>query len=159
MNRTWDVHRDRPIYIGKPRQLLMAALVGMLFALSLLAPTLLRVTANVSESDLPGVGLFYDGAARIGFQGLSLGLTIVIFLAIYKFLPNTNHPTPIMLPRLDALDGPAVSLPRLAPPLPALRQRSKVRGEIARAPQLPPGQGGILDRYRGAEPRCTLPGY
>ena len=90
VNRAWDVHRDRPIYIGKPRQLLMAALVGMLFALSLLAPTLLRVTANVSESDLPGVGLFYDGAARIGLQGLSLGLTIVIFLAIYKFLPNTK---------------------------------------------------------------------
>lgn len=90
VNRAWDVHRDRPIYISKPRQLLMAAAAGGLFALSLSVPTLLRVTARVSESDLPGFDLFYDTAARILLQGFSLGLTVIIFLVLYKFLPNTK---------------------------------------------------------------------
>ena len=90
VNRAWDIHKDRPIYISKPRQLLMAVGVGGIFALSLSALTLVRITARVPEPDLPGLGLLYDAAARVFLHGASLGLTMVIFLVLYKFLPNTK---------------------------------------------------------------------
>jgi membrane protein len=85
INRAWDVRRDRPIYIGKPRQLLMALAFGTLFLLSLSAASAARLA-----SDLTGLGDVYDSFGRFVLQGISLALTFTIFLLTYKFMPNTK---------------------------------------------------------------------
>jgi membrane protein len=84
-NRAWDVRRDRPLYIGKPRQLLMALAFGGLFLLSLSAASAARLA-----SELTGLGDLYDQFSRFVLQGIALALTFAIFLLIYKFIPHTN---------------------------------------------------------------------
>ena len=90
VNRAWDVHKDRPIYIGKPRQLLMALSVGILFFLSVGSATFVRVATRLTETDATGLGWLFDTVGRIAIQGLSFLLTLSIFLLIYKFMPNTK---------------------------------------------------------------------
>ena len=90
VNRAWDVATDRPIYIGKPRQLLMALGVGILFFLSLGAASLVRVAEELGEREITGVGFLFDTVGRFLLQGTSFLLTLCIFLLIYKFLPNTK---------------------------------------------------------------------
>ena len=90
INRAWDIHTDRPIYIGKPRQLLMALSVGILFALSVSSATVVRTAGDLSGFDVPVLGFLVNTAGQIMLQTLSLGLMIVIFLLVYKFMPNTK---------------------------------------------------------------------
>ncbi len=90
INRAWDIHTDRPIYIGKPRQLLMAIGVGVLFALSVSSATVVRTAETLSRFDVPVLSFLVDTGGRVMLQVLSLGLTIPIFLLVYKFMPNTR---------------------------------------------------------------------
>ncbi len=90
VNRAWDVHKDRPIYIGKPRQILMAAGVGVMFGTSVGAAALLRVAGLASETDVAGSGLAGETLGRLFLQAVSFALTLLIFLVVYKFLPNTK---------------------------------------------------------------------
>ena len=80
VNRAWDVHQDRPFYIAKPRQLAMAVGVGLLFLLSMSTTTALQFLGGILEN--AGVNL----VTRI----LPFFFTLAIFLAIYKFIPNTR---------------------------------------------------------------------
>ena len=90
VNRAWDVHRDRPAYIGKPRQLLMAFGVGVLFVMSMGAATVARIAADVGENDTFDVSFAVETLGSLLLQGTSFGLTVVIFLLIYKLMPNTK---------------------------------------------------------------------
>ena len=90
INRAWDVHRDRPIYISKPRQLLMALSVAVLFYLSMSAATLVRVAGRLEPPDVPGMDFVYEAAGRALLQGMSFLLILCIFLLVYKFTPNTK---------------------------------------------------------------------
>ena len=90
INRAWDIHTDRPIYIGKPRQLLMALSVGFLFAISTSSATVVRTAEDLSRFDVPVLSFLVDTAGQIMLQTLSFALMIVIFLLIYKFMPNTK---------------------------------------------------------------------
>ena len=90
VNRAWDVARDRPIYVGKPRQLLMALGVGILFFLSLGAASFGQVAQELAELEVTGVGFLFDTVGRFLLQGISFLLTLCIFLLIYKFVPNTK---------------------------------------------------------------------
>ena len=90
VNRAWDVHRDRPIYIGKPRQLLMALGVGTLFFASLSAASLVRAAEALPQSDIAALRLLSGAVVRFALQGTSLLLTLCIFLLIYRFMPNTK---------------------------------------------------------------------
>ena len=90
VNRAWDVHKDRPLLVGKPRQLVMALGVGVLFMLSLSTATFARVAGRLSESDVPGVGFLAEAVGVVLLQGSSFVLSLCIFLLIYKFLPNTR---------------------------------------------------------------------
>ena len=80
VNRAWDVHQDRPFYVAKPRQLAMAAGVGVLFLLSMSTTTALQFLGGILEN--AGV----NAVTRI----LPFFFTLAIFLAIYKFIPNTK---------------------------------------------------------------------
>jgi membrane protein len=83
VNRAWDVHKDRPIYIRKLRDLSMALGTGVLFLLSLGATGLFSI---IGDRELPGLVPAVDVLAR--FFGFFMSLAI--FLVIYKFLPNTK---------------------------------------------------------------------
>ena len=90
INRAWDIHTDRPIYINKPRQLLMATSVGVLFALSLSSAAVVRTSEDLESLDIPVLSLLVNTAGQIVLQVISLSLMIVIFMMIYKFMPNTK---------------------------------------------------------------------
>ena len=90
VNRAWDVHKDRPLYISKPRQLVMALGVGILFFLSLSAATVVRLADRFADSDVAGVGFLVNIGGRVMLQGFSFLLMVSIFLLLYKFLPNTK---------------------------------------------------------------------
>ena len=90
INRAWDIPKDRPIYIGKPRQLLMALSAGMLFSISLASATIARTSAHIVESGLPIPAFLVQTIGEIILQCVSLSLMIIIFLLMYKLLPNTK---------------------------------------------------------------------
>ena len=85
VNRAWNVRRERPFFIGKPRQLLLLIAFAVLFTLSLAVVSTARLA-----SELTGLGQVYDILARFFLQGVSLVLTYAIFLITYKFMPNTK---------------------------------------------------------------------
>lgn len=88
INRAWDIQTDRPLYKGKPRQLFMALLVGVLFVLSVGAAALVRMDTTLSQYDFPLQGFFIEQLGRMLLQGISFILVLAIFLSIYKFMPN-----------------------------------------------------------------------
>ena len=90
VNRAWDVHKDRPIYLEKPRQILMATAVGAMFVTSVGAAALLRMAGIASETDVAGSGLATETFGRLFLQAVSFSLTLTMFLVVYKFLPNTK---------------------------------------------------------------------
>ena len=90
INRAWDVHKDRPFFVSKPRQLAMALGVGILFLLSLSTASFVGLAGRYSESDLPGLGFLVDVGGRVLLQGAAFLLTLSTFLMVYKFMPNTK---------------------------------------------------------------------
>ena len=90
INRAWDIPNDRPIYIGKPRQLLMALSVGLLFTISVTSATIARTSERIIGSDLPIPPSLVQTIGEVILQLVSLSLMIVIFLLMYKLLPNTK---------------------------------------------------------------------
>ena len=90
VNRAWDVQKDRPIFINKPRQMLMALAVGLMFLTSLGASTAVRMAEEFARHDLPALDFMIEAGGRIMLQAFAASLTLVTFLMMYKFLPNTK---------------------------------------------------------------------
>ena len=90
VNRAWDVHRDRPFFISKPRQLAMALGTGLLFTLSMGSATVARFSDRLDQFDVPGLTFLVDVFGLVLLQGTSFILMLAIFLLIYKFMPNTK---------------------------------------------------------------------
>ena len=90
VNRAWDIRRDRPFYLGKPRQLLMGAAIGPMFLLSVGMATLARSASRLQDFGFPGHEFFVKNIAQALLQGSSLLLMVGLFLMIYKYLPNTR---------------------------------------------------------------------
>jgi membrane protein len=83
INRAWDIHIDRPFLVRKALELGMALGVGLLFLLSLGASSILTI---LSSADVAAVG----AAVQFGARVVALLLSLVIFLLLYKFIPNTR---------------------------------------------------------------------
>ena len=90
VNRAWDVHRDRPFHISKPRQLAMALGVGVMFLVSLGSATAVRLSERFADSDVAGAAFLVNVGGQVLLQGTALLLTLGTFLMIYKFMPNTK---------------------------------------------------------------------
>ena len=90
VNRAWDIQRDRPFYIDKPRHIIMAVSVAPLFLMSFITTAALEVLGNV---DFPLIGripfLDHDGI-NLMTRPLPFVFSLAIFLLIYKFIPNTR---------------------------------------------------------------------
>ena len=90
VNRAWDVHKDRPFYIDKVRNLLMAVGVGALFLTSMAFTTSLQILGRV---DVPGIGRLEwleHGGINLLTRPLPFIFTLIIFLMVYKHVPNTE---------------------------------------------------------------------
>ena len=90
VNRAWDIRQNPPFYKNKPRQLVMASGVGMLFVLSVGITSFMQWATTIeigsrSASDILG-GEIFAVILRIPAALISFS----IFLLIYKFLPNTK---------------------------------------------------------------------
>lgn len=90
VNRAWDVVENRPFYVSKFRQLIMAAGTGILFAASMSIATLVRVTSSITASEVPGIQPFIGTGSLVALQAGSFLLMLAIFLMLYKYLPNTK---------------------------------------------------------------------
>ena len=51
---------------------------------------MVRLAGRLSDSDVVGVGLLVNVGSKVLLQGTALLLTIIIFLLIYKLMPNTK---------------------------------------------------------------------
>ncbi len=90
VNRAWDVHADRPFFINKPRQLGMAAGVGLLFLLSMTIIAVVRATDQFISADAQGLSFALHWLTPVLLQGSSFLMTAGMFLLMYKFMPNTK---------------------------------------------------------------------
>ena len=96
INRAWDVHADRPFFINKPRQLAMAAGVGLLFLLSLSIVAVSRTTDQLVEAEAQKLVPLIGWVAPLGWvapvvlQISSFMLTSAMFMLMYKYMPNTR---------------------------------------------------------------------
>ena len=90
INRAWDIHNDRPIYIGKPRHILMVISAGLMFATSMSSAAVVRTAQELPGLDLPVIGFVIDNMGHLILQGVSFTLMLVIFLMMYKVIPNTK---------------------------------------------------------------------
>ncbi len=90
VNRAWDVHEDRPFFIAKPQQIGMALGVGILFLLSASATSAIELLSDPSRDlEIPGRGFFLSlGLGHLALRGVPWAITLLIFLLVYRFLPN-----------------------------------------------------------------------
>ena len=90
VNRAWDIEQDRPFYIDKPRQILMALCVAPFFLLSLVLTSGLQFIAG---EEIPVLGrlafLEHNGINALA-RPVPFFFTFVIFMFIYKFTPMTR---------------------------------------------------------------------
>lgn len=85
INRAWDIRRGRPFYIGKAREVGMAFGTGILFLLSLGASAIISILRRVIN--LPAAELII---VDMGGRLVAFLLILVVFLLLYKFIPNTK---------------------------------------------------------------------
>ena len=90
VNRAWDVQTNPPFYKGKPRQLGMALGVGALFAASVAVTSFLQWATSIEIGDQTVAELLGGGGVAVILRIPGLLISLAIFLAIYKYLPNTK---------------------------------------------------------------------
>jgi membrane protein len=88
INRAWNVHRDRPFYIRKLRDLGMTLGTSILFLISQGATAVFSVlhSFNLPPLPFPAINPNVNIASRL----LAFFIILVIFLLLYKFIPNTK---------------------------------------------------------------------
>lgn len=84
INRARGITRLSPIYIRKPRDIGLTIGTGILFLLSMGASSVFSV---IPLSSFPVVGAY---AIEIATRILAFLLSFIIFLTLFKFIPNTR---------------------------------------------------------------------
>lgn len=87
INRAWDVHADRPIYLSKARQLVMAFMTGLLFLASM---TINAFVGFTQELQLPLPGVLVSNISIAMLYAGSFALIFIVFLMLYKYVPNAK---------------------------------------------------------------------
>lgn len=90
VNRAWDVAQNPPFHKNKPRQLGMALGVGALFVLSVSLTSFIQWAATIEISGRTVVDILGGQVFAVLLRLPALSISFTIFLAIYKFLPNTK---------------------------------------------------------------------
>ena len=87
VNRAWDIEYDRPFYIEKPRQVLMALSVAPVFILSVAFTTGLQVLGSEDIPLLGKLAFLEDNWINALARPVPFLFSLIIFLFIYKFTP------------------------------------------------------------------------
>ena len=87
INRAWDVHADRPIYLSKARQLVMAFMTGLLFLASM---TINAFVGFTQELELPLPSVLVSNISVAMLYAGSFALIFIVFLMLYKYVPNAK---------------------------------------------------------------------
>ena len=87
VNRAWDIEYDRPFYIEKPRQIIMAIGVAPVFMVSLALTTGLQVLGSEDIPLLGNLAFLEDNWINALARPLPFFFSLIIFLFIYKFTP------------------------------------------------------------------------
>ena len=87
VNRAWDIPYDRPFYIEKPRQFVMAFAVAPLIVLSVVLTTGLQVLSNEEWPVLGHLAFLEHNGINTLARPLPFVFSLAIFLLIYKFAP------------------------------------------------------------------------
>ena len=90
VNRAWDVHRDRPFWLAKSRQMAMALGVGVLFLLSVGTTAALELVNNLDLPEAGPLGALETYGTNLLARLVPFAFTFAIFLFIYKYIPNTR---------------------------------------------------------------------
>ena len=90
VNRAWDIQRDRPFYIDKPRHIIMAVSVAPLFLMSFVTTAALEVLGNVDFPLIGRIAFLDNDGINLMTRPLPFVFSLAIFLLIYKFIPNTR---------------------------------------------------------------------
>jgi len=83
INTAWDIHKPRPFFIRKIRVGLMSFSTGILFLLSMAANAL---SSFINQFSLLVANSLASAAVRI----LALILLFLVFVMLFKFMPNTK---------------------------------------------------------------------
>jgi membrane protein len=84
INRAWDIPRELPFYIKKARDVGLTIGLSILFFLSLGAGAILSF---IPVGEIPVVGNYF---IQIFLRFVSFSLAFVIFLILFKIMPNTR---------------------------------------------------------------------
>ena len=90
VNRAWDVQKDPPFYKNKPRQIVMALGISLLFLFSVSITTVFQWATSI---DIGGGNLesLLGGGVISGILKIpALLVSFSIFAVVYKMLPNTK---------------------------------------------------------------------
>ena len=90
INRAWDVDHDRPLYISKPYQMLMALATGLLFVLSTSINIFVGASERFANANLPIPAFLISGTSSAVLYAGSFTLMFAVFMALYKYVPNTK---------------------------------------------------------------------
>ena len=90
VNRAWDVSENPPFYKNKPRQLGMALGVGFLFVASLSLTSLVQWASTIEIGGQTMTDILGGQIVAVVLRLPALIISFSIFMAIYKFLPNTK---------------------------------------------------------------------
>ena len=90
VNRAWDIEHDRPFYIEKPRQIVMALSVAPLFLISVALTTALQFIGNEEVPAMDSMAILEHNGFNTLARPLPFLFSFVIFLLIYKFTPVTR---------------------------------------------------------------------
>lgn len=90
INRAWDVDHDRPLYISKPYQMLMALATGLLFLLSTSINIFLGASERFASANLSIPDFLISGTSSAILYASSFALIFAVFMVLYKYVPNTK---------------------------------------------------------------------
>ena len=90
VNRAWDVSENPPFYKNKPRQLVMALGVGVLFVASVSLTSFVQWASTIEIGGQTMTDILGGQIVAVALRFPALIISFSIFLAIYKFLPNTK---------------------------------------------------------------------
>ena len=90
VNRAWDVSENPPFYKNKPRQLIMALGVGLLFVASVSLTSFVQWASTIEIGGQTMTDILGGQIVAMALRFPALIISFSIFMAIYKFLPNTK---------------------------------------------------------------------
>ncbi len=90
VNRAWDVSANLPFYKNKPRQLVMALGVGLLFVASVSLTSLVQWASTIEIGGQTMTDILGGQIVTVVLRLPALIISFSIFMAIYVFLPNTK---------------------------------------------------------------------